>query len=149
MGDFAKAAGVLAAPFTGGASLALTAAMAGAEIWANKQSASAQRTQLEMQMRQERAAASDREVQRQRRLNAILGSQNAAAAASGVAASGSVANISYVDARRAAEDSLVDRVNTTSKISAMRAESRSIRKISNIKAAGTILRAADSHRKRG
>lgn len=149
MGDFAKAAGVLAAPFTGGASLWLTAAAAGAEVYANKEAASAQRTELEMAMRQERAAATDREVQRQRRLAAILGSQHAAAAASGVAASGSIANISAVDARRAAEDSLVDRVNTGSKIRAMRAQSRSIKRVSNIRAVGTILKAGQKIADRG
>lgn len=149
MGDFAKVAGVLAAPFTGGASLWLTAAATGAQVWAGKEAASAQRTEIEMQKRQERAAAQDREVQRQRRLNAILGSQNAAAAASGVANSGSVANISLIDAKRATEDSLVDQVNTGSKINALRAQSRSIRRISNIRAAGTILSAGERVAGRG
>ena len=72
MGDFAKIGGVLAAPFTGGASLWLTAAASGMEIYAGKQAASAQRTELEMNMRQERAAATDREVQRQRRFKLII-----------------------------------------------------------------------------
>lgn len=152
MGDFTRTAGLLAAPFTGGASLLptlLAVGAAGASIYAGKQAASAQRAQIEMQKRQEAAAATDREVQRQRRLAAILGSQRAAAAAAGVAASGSVANISYVDARRAAEDSLVDEINASNRIRALSSQSRSIRRISNVKAAGTILSTAESIYRRG
>lgn len=149
MGDFAKVGGVLAAPFTGGASLWLTAAATGLEVYGTMQAAKAQRQQLLVEQKQEAMAATDREVQRQRRLNAILGSQAASAAAAGVANSGSVGNISLVDARRAAEDSLVDQVGTGQRIRALRSQSRSIGRAALISAGGTILSAGQKIASRG
>lgn len=116
---------------------------------AQKSSANAQQVQLDLQKRQENAAATDREVQRQRRLNAILGAQNAAIAASGVVNQGSIANVSLLDARRAAEDSQVDRINTSTRITALRTESSAIRRTSNIQAAATIFNAAGRAYQRG
>lgn len=128
-----------------GVALALTAVAVGVQVWGQQTSAKAQQVQLDLQKRQEKAAATDREVQRQRRLNAILGAQNAQIAASGVVNSGSVANVSMIDAKRAAEDSLVDRVNTSTKIAALTSESRAIRKVANIQSAGTILSAGQRY----
>lgn len=115
---------------------------------AQKSAANAQQVQLNLQQRQEKAAATDREVQRQRRLNAILGSQNAAIAASGVVNQGSIANVSLVDAKRAAEDSQVDRINTSTRITALRTESRAIRRTSNIQIASTIFNGASRYYQR-
>jgi len=116
---------------------------------AQKSSSNAQQTQLNLEKRQEIAAAQDREVQRQRRLNAILGSQNAAIAASGVVNQGSIANVSLVDARRASEDSQVDRINTSSRIIALDTNRRAIRRVGNIQAAATIFSAAGRAYQRG
>lgn len=153
MGDFAKTAtqvaGVVAAPFTGGASLWLTAAATGAQVYGQWYDAKSQQAQLKLQQRQESQAATDREVQRQRRLNAILGSQAASAAAAGVANSGSIANLSLVDAKRAAEDSVVDQVGTGQRIAALKAQSKSIGRSQLIKSAGTILSAVDRYQSRG
>lgn len=126
-------------------------ALAGAVLSAaaQKSAANAQQVQLNLQQRQEKAAATDREVQRQRRLNAILGAQNAAIAASGVVNQGSVANVSLVDARRAHEDSQVDRINTSTRITALRTESSAIRRTSNIQAAATIFQGASRAYNRG
>ena len=88
-------------------------------------------------------------MQRQRRLNAILGAQNAAIAASGIVNSGSVANVSLIDAKRAAEDSQVDAINTGARISALKTESRAIRRVSNIQSAATIFQAAGRAYDRG
>lgn len=118
---------------------------AGAQISASN----AQQAQLKLEKRQEESAARDREVQRQRRLNAILGAQNAAIAASGVVNSGSVANVSLVDAKRASEDSQVDRINTRSRIIALDANRRAIRKVGQLQAAGTLLSAASRYGQRG
>lgn len=119
------------------------------QVAAQRSSANAQQVQLTLQQRQEKAAATDRDVQRQRRLNAILGAQNAAVAASGIVNSGSVANVSLVDARRAAEDSQVDRINTSAKITALRTESKAIRRVANIQGAATIFQAAGRAYDRG
>jgi hypothetical protein len=116
---------------------------------AQKSSSNAQQTQLLLEKRQEQAAAQDREVQRMRRLNAILGSQNAAIAASGVVNSGSIANVSITDAKRASEDSQVDRVNTSARIIAIDTNRRAIRKAGDLQAAGTILSAAGRYYQRG
>lgn len=126
-------------------------ALVGAVVQAGAQisASNAQQGQLLLEKRQEQAAAQDRELQRQRRLNAILGAQNAAIAASGVANSGSVANVSLVDAKRAAEDSQVDRVNTSSRIIALDTNRRAIRKAGQIQAAGTLLSAAGRYYQRG
>jgi hypothetical protein len=85
-----------------------------------------ERSQIKLEERQEKLAAGDRELQRQRRLNALLGEQNAMAAASGVANSGSVANISLQDAKLAEEDSKVDKVNTGYRLQALRMKRKSI-----------------------
>jgi hypothetical protein len=116
---------------------------------AQKKSSDAQQVQLNLEKRQELAAAQDREVQRQRRLNAILGANNAAIAASGVVNSGSVANVSIIDAKRASEDSQVDRVNTRSRVIALDTNRRAIRKAGYLQAAGTILSAAGRYAQRG
>lgn len=119
-------------------------ALAGAVLSAaaQKSSANAQVVQMNLEKRQEAAAATDREVQRARRLNAILGAQNAEIAASGVVNQGSIANVSLTDARRAAEDSQVDRINTSTRITAINTNSRAIRRTSNVQAAATIFSAA-------
>lgn len=126
-------------------------ALAGAVLSAAAQSSSAnaQQAQLTLQQRQEKQAATDRDVQRQRRLNAILGAQTAAISAAGIVNSGSVANVSLVDARRAAEDSQVDQINTSTRISALRTESRAIRRVSQIRGAATIFGAANRAYQRG
>ncbi|HVJ22326.1 MAG TPA: hypothetical protein VM756_00155 [Burkholderiales bacterium] len=119
------------------------------QVAAQRSAANAQQVQLTLQQRQEKAAATDRDVQRQRRLNAILGAQNAAIAASGIVNSGSVANVSLIDAKRAAEDSQVDRINTSAKITALRTESKAIRRVSNIQSAATLFQAAGRAYDRG
>lgn len=119
------------------------------QVAAQRSAANAQQVQLTLQQRQEKAAATDRDVQRQRRLNAILGAQNAAIAASGIVNSGSVANVSLIDAKRAAEDSQVDQINTSGRITALRTESKAIRRVSNIQSAATIFQAAGRAYNRG
>lgn len=118
-------------------------------VVAQQSASNAEQAQLDLQKRQEKGAAADREVQRQRRLNAILGSQNAAIAASGVVNQGSIANVSLVDAKRAAEDSNVDRINTSSRIIALSEKSRSIKRVANIQSAATIFQAAGRAYDRG
>lgn len=131
--------GVLALPAVQWAIVGLTAAGA---VYANRQATGAQEVELEMQKRGEAQAAQDREVQRKRRLNAILGSQAAEAAASGLAMSGSVANISLVDAQRAGEESMIDRVNTRARIDSLNRQRKTITRLGNIRTATTILGAA-------
>lgn len=125
-------------------------ALAGAVLSAAaQQSASnAQQVQLNLQKRQEAAAATDREVQRQRRLNAILGAQNAEIAASGVVNQGSIANVSLIDAKRAAEDSQVDRINTSTRITALSTQGRAIKRAANISSAATIFNGASRYYER-
>jgi hypothetical protein len=123
---------------------AFLAAAAAVKSFGTIRSAQAENAQLKVVQRQEEQAATDREVQRQRRLNAILGSQAASVAASGVALSGSVANLSIVDARRAAEDSLVDQISTGQRITALQMQRRSNTQGARIKVAGTILSTAAS-----
>lgn len=147
----AASAGGAAAATAGvsAATLATTAISTGLQVHAQRQAAGAQEVQLKLQKRQEAQAASDRELQRQRRLNALLGANNAQIAAAGVVNSGSVANVSLIDARRAAEDSQVDQINTATRISAINTNVRAIRRASNIEQAGTIFRAAERYRARG
>lgn len=120
------------------------AAAAAVSSFGTIRAAQAENAQLKLQQRQEEQAATDREVQRQRRLNAILGYQSASAAAAGVSMSGSIANLSIVDARRAAEDSLVDRISTGQRISALQMARRSNSQAAAFKVGGTILSAAAS-----
>ena len=119
------------------------------EIAAQRTAANAQQVELEIAKREESAAGRDREVQRKRRIAAILGAQSADAAAKGIALSGSVANISLVDAERASEESLIDDVNVRSRMAALSRRSRSIRRLSNIKTGITILKAGEDAAKRG
>ncbi len=119
--------------------LFVTAATTALTVAAQRQAAGAQQVELDIAKREESAGARDREVQRKRRITAILGAQSADAAAKGIALSGSVANISLVDAKRASEESLIDDVNTRARISALSRRSRSIRRLSNIKTGVTIL----------
>lgn len=110
----------------------------------NRRAAGAQQVELDLAKRDEQAQALDREVQRKRRFNAILGSQNAAAAASGVMNSGSVANISLADATLEREDAAIDRNNTANRIDAYSRNRASIGRASNARTATTILGAATS-----
>jgi hypothetical protein len=130
--------GVLALPAVQWAIVGLTAAGA---VYANRQATGAQEVELEMQKRGEATAAQDREVQRKRRLNAILGSQAAEAAASGLSMSGSVANISLTDARRASEESMIDSVASRQRIDALNRQQRTVRRLGNVRTASTILNA--------
>lgn len=152
MGDFVKAStdpgNIMAALFVVGSTvlggpagfLASSAAVASAS--ASIKGTGAQEVDLELAKRQEKLAAKDREVQRQERLNAVLGSQRAAAAASGVAFSGSVANVSISDAERASIDRLVDRQNTRIQLNRFDTRKKAIRRIGNMRAGATILSTA-------
>lgn len=119
------------------------------KIAAQRQAAGAQQVELEIAKREESAGARDREVQRKRRITAILGAQSADAAAKGIALSGSVANISLVDAKRASEESLIDDVNTRSRIAALSRRIRSIRRLSTVKTGITILQDVERAAARG
>lgn len=119
------------------------------EVAGIRQSAGAQQVELDIAKREEASAGRDREVQRKRRLAAILGAQAADAAAKGVALSGSVANISIVDAKRASEESLIDDVNTAARISALSRRRRSIGRLAKLRTATTIFKAVEDVAKRG
>ena len=120
-----------------------------ATVSAQRQAAGAQQVELEVAKREESAAARDREVQRKRRTVAILGAQSASAAAKGVSLSGSVANISIVDAKRASEESMIDDVSTRARIDALSRRSRSIGRLQKLRSAATIFKAAEDAAKRG
>lgn len=122
---------------------ALTAASTAVAVYSARESAAYQQAELDVAARQEGRAAQEREVARKRRLAAILGSQSAAAAASGLAMSGSVANISLTDAQRAGEDSLTDDVNTRQRIDALRRQRHTIGRMSNIRTATSIMGGAE------
>lgn len=119
-------------------------ASAGAQIASNRQATGAQQVELEMEKRGEAAMAQDREVQRKRRLSAILGAQSAEAAAAGLSMTGSVANITLADAKEASRESTVDRANTRGRIDTMSRQSRSLGRLSNVRTATTILSTAAS-----
>ncbi len=120
-----------------------------ASVGAIRQSAGAKQVELNIAKREEASGARDREVQRGRRINAILGAQAADAAAKGVALSGSVGNISIVDAKRASDESLIDDVNTRARISALSRRSRSIGRVANLRSATKILGAGERIAARG
>lgn len=124
------------------------ASTAGAVV-AQRKAAGAQEVELKLAQRQENQAARDREVQRKRRLAAVLGEQSANAAASGLAMSGSVANISITDAQRAGEESLVDDVNTRARINALSRRRNTISSLSRIRTATTIASGAERIVSRG
>jgi len=152
MGDFIKAStdpkNILAALFVLGSTtiggplgfLASSAAVASAS--AAIKGAGAQQVELDLAARQEGLAAKDREVARKRRLVAVLGSQRAAAAAAGVALSGSVANISIADAEQASIDRLLDRTNTRITLDRIGRQRQSIGRAGVLSAGGTILSSA-------
>ena len=119
------------------------------QIAADRQVAGAKQVELEITKRQEASASRDREIQRKQRLAAILGAQSADAAAKGIALSGSVANISLEDARRASRESLIDDVNTAGRISALSRRSRSISRLKKVRTVITIFKAAESLAARG
>ena len=119
------------------------------QIAAIRQEAGAKQVELEISKRQEASASRDREIQRKQRIAAILGAQSADAAAKGIALSGSVANISLEDARRASRESLIDDVNTSARISALSRRSRSIGRLAKVRTAVTIFSAAESFAARG
>ena len=111
--------------------------------------AGAKQVELEISKRQEASASRDREIQRKQRIAAILGAQSADAAAKGIALSGSVANISIEDARRASRESLIDDVNTTARISALSRRSRSIKRLAKFRTAITIFKFGEEVAARG
>lgn len=119
------------------------------QIAASRQEAGAKQVELEITKRQEASASRDREVQRKQRIVAILGAQAASAAAKGIALSGSVANISIEDARRASRESLIDDVNTAGRISALSRRSRSIGRLQKLRTAVTIFKAVETFAARG
>ena len=119
------------------------------QIAAQRQEAGAKQVELEIAKRQEASASRDRQVQRKQRITAILGAQAANAAAKGIALSGSVANISLEDAKRASRESLIDDVNTTARISALSRRSRSIGRLQKLRTAVTIFKAAERFVARG
>jgi len=127
----------------------LTIAAAGASIAANRQEAGAKQVELDIAAREEKTAVKDRAIQRKRRINAVLGSQNALAAAKGIQLMGSVANISLVDAERSAEDSRIDELNTSSRLRSMKRQRKSIGRISRLRTATTILKTGASIANRG
>ena len=129
--------------------LVLNVATATTTVAVTRKAAGAQQVELDIAKREEASGARDREVQRKRRIVAILGAQAAAAAAKGVALSGSVANISIQDAKLASEDSLIDDVNTRARISALSRRSRSVGRLANLRTATTILGAGERHVARG
>lgn len=111
--------------------------------------AGAQEVELENQKRKEAAGARDREIQRKRRTAAIIGAQAANAAAKGVQLAGSVANISIEDAKRASEESLVDEVNTRTKINALSRRQRTVGRLANINTATSIFKTGARIAERG
>lgn len=127
------------------AAAAVTTAAVGTymQVQANNQAADEKKAELVSQSQQEKAAAIDRELQRKRRLSAILGAQAAEAAASGLAMSGSVANISINDAKIGTEDNIIDAGNTRARINSYDRTSRSIGKIASYQNAGTIMSGAE------
>ena len=119
------------------------------QIAGQRQAAAAQEVELEIAKRDEASAARDREVQRKQRINAILGAQAASAAAKGIELSGSVANISLEDAKRASRESLIDDVNTRARIDALSRRKRSVRRLANVRTATTIFKAVEGSARRG
>lgn len=135
--------GAAAVPFIMKYGMYMVAAAAGGYmIHQQRQAAGHQQAELKLAQRQEEMGARDREVQRKRRINAILGSQSAMAAAGGIAMSGSVANVSIEDARLAGEESLVDATTTGLRISALQRRSRSIGALSRARTATSIMQVA-------
>lgn len=125
--------------------IAATALQASAQV----QEAGAKEVELELAKREETSSARDREVQRKRRIAAIIGEQAAQAAAKGLQLTGSVANITIVDAKRASEESLIDRSNLRARINALSRRQTSIGRIATTRAAGTILGSAQRIEARG
>ncbi len=119
--------------------LASTAAVGAAS--AQVKGAGAKQVELDLAARTEKLAAQDREVARQRRLNAVLGAQAAEAAAMGVGFSGSVANVSISDAEQAGIERLVDRTNTRVTLDRIRRSRKSVGKVGTLRAATTLLSA--------
>lgn len=129
--------------------IGLTAAATAGSVYSQRQATGAREVELELAQRQEEQAARDRQVQRKRRLAAVLGSQRAQAAAQGLTMSGSVGNISLTDARRASEESLIDDVNTRARIDALKRNRSTISRLSRVRTATTILGGVERSVQRG
>jgi len=138
-----------AGTLVGGPAAGFAAASTFVGVSAQRQAAGAREVELELAQRQETTAARDRAVQRKRRLAAVLGAQSAQAAASGLSMSGSVANISLTDARRAGEDSAIDSHNTRLRIDALKRNRASVSRLSRMRTATTILGAGERIAARG
>lgn len=106
---------------------------------AGQRAASAERRELAVAAEQEKFAAVDRELERRRRYEAILGAQQAQAAAAGIQFSGSVANVAISDAKRAAEESRIDDYNTRLRLQTLRRRSSSVQSAANARGATQIL----------
>ncbi len=116
---------------------------------ATVQEAGAKKVELEIAKREEASAARTREVDRRERVRTIISAQAAEAAAKGLQLTGSVANISIVDAKLAGQESFIDRANTRARIAALSRRGSSITRVANIRAAGTILTGTQRIRDRG
>lgn len=158
MGDLVKsdfgqvltyASAIAVGTIIGGPAGGFAAASTVAGVSAQRKAAGAREVELELAQRQETVQSRDREIQRKRRLAAVLGAQSAQAAASGLAMSGSVANISITDAQRAGEDSAVDDYNTRLRIDALKRNRASVSRMSRARTATTILGAGERIAARG
>jgi hypothetical protein len=149
MGDFLKVDSIvgigatLAATAIGGPVAGLAIGSAAASTIGQRRATQAREVELTLMQRQEESASRDREVQRQRRINALMGAQAAQAAAQGVQLSGSVGNISLEDARLAGEASMIDDINTRQRIDALSRNRATLTSQSNFRTATQILNTAD------
>jgi hypothetical protein len=127
---------------TGGVIAASTIASIGTGVMAAqsaKAAGAAQADQYKAEARQEADSARQREVLRRRDLLKALSSQNAAAGAAGVGVVGSVANIGLKDIKYAAEDLLVDRVNSKRGIGILNTAATNAVRSGNLSAAASLL----------
>lgn len=94
--------------------------------------------------KQEGDAAKQREIDRKRNLLKALASQRASAAAMGAEFSGSLGNLARVDIEEAADDLLVDQVNSSRRQRALRLSGREASAAGSAAAAGSLLDSAGS-----
>ena len=105
---------------------------------AQQDSGRAQQYQMQAQARTEAVAAKSRELDRRRDLIKALASQNAAAGAGGVEASGSIGGIIRRDIRDASNDLLTENANTTARQRALQNAGRNARAQGDLMATATL-----------
>lgn len=122
----------------------VTIAAAAYSAYQSRESGKQQQYNLERQAEQERLSAEDQEIQRRDRLNKVLSSNIASAAAGGTLGEGSQQSIAIGAAKRVASSEGAESLSERMRQDLLRREGKAAKQAGNVQAASTLLNASVS-----